>query len=443
MHVSTPHSGASNKVVRRFLSGLLVNRDFSLLWLGKSVSLLGDTIFIATLIVWITTDLARGEPWSSLAVSGVMVAFAIPQILVSPVAGVFVDRWDKRRTMIGMNAVSACLVVLLLVVEYLSIPLAWRLGAIYAVVLLVNACGRFIQPASTALLGDIVEERYLTRASSLNQTAFSIAIMVGPAIGAPMAVAFGPDWAFLIDACSFLISLLLILAIRAPRATSYEEVGQRSGFKRDLATGIRFFVKTPVLRVMAISIALVTFGEGAMNTLEIFFLTHNLHSPAAMYGFLELALGGGMVLGSAITGLLAQRIGLTRVLWSALVVFGTLTIVFSRLSSFGPGVIVIFLLGLAAAAPSVAIGPLILRETPRDLVGRASSTLNPIINVTSIVGAVIGGFVYSTLLRNFRSSLFGIGFGPLDTIFLVIGTCALCGGLYAMVNLHGRPVGGA
>ena len=87
-------SGASKK------PGLLINRDFALLWSGRSISLIGDFAFDTTLILWIATILAKGQPWAPLAVSGVLLATSIPVFFIGPIAGVFVDRWNKRQTML-------------------------------------------------------------------------------------------------------------------------------------------------------------------------------------------------------------------------------------------------------------------------------------------------------------------------------------------------------
>ncbi|HEU5367178.1 MAG TPA: MFS transporter, partial [Ktedonobacterales bacterium] len=112
-------------------SSFLINRDFGLLWGGQSISNVGDFVFDTTLILWIATIIATGQSWAPLAVSGVLVATSIPIFLVGPIAGVFVDRWDKRRTMLAMDAARAILIVLLLLVAIGKLSAAWQLGLIY------------------------------------------------------------------------------------------------------------------------------------------------------------------------------------------------------------------------------------------------------------------------------------------------------------------------
>ena len=84
--------------------GLLINRNFALLWSGQIISVVGDFVFETTLVLWIVTRIAQGQPWAPLAVSGLLLAASVPVFIIGPLAGVFVDRWDKRRTMLGMAA---------------------------------------------------------------------------------------------------------------------------------------------------------------------------------------------------------------------------------------------------------------------------------------------------------------------------------------------------
>ena len=95
-------------------SSWFINRNFTLLWIGRTISITGDFFFSTTMIFWFTTGIARGQSWVPLAVSGVALAETIPTLVVGPIAGVFVDRWDKRRTMLVMDVLRATLIALLL-----------------------------------------------------------------------------------------------------------------------------------------------------------------------------------------------------------------------------------------------------------------------------------------------------------------------------------------
>jgi Na+/melibiose symporter-like transporter len=267
-------------------------------------------------------------------------------------------------------------------------------------------------------------------------------MLIGPPLAAPLLIAFGAGTALLVNAASFGASLLTVRAIRAraPRRGAVAP-GQAADILRDLTVGWAFFRRSRVLVTVAVSAVIVMLGAGSLNALDVFFVSENLGAPAEFYGFLGAAQGAGMVVGAAGTVVLAQRIGLVRMLWGSLMALGALTLIYARLTSFVPAVAVIFALGLVIPAINVAIGPIILQVTPRELVGRVSATLNPLINAGAILGVLLGGFLYGTALRGFHAEALGLRFGPLDTIFTGAGVLCLLGGVYAMVNLTGEVLG--
>jgi hypothetical protein len=95
------HLGQPAGRLRHLARVVFINRNFALLWWGQAISSIGDYAWDTALVLWIATFLAKGRSWAPLAVSGVLLAAALPQIVVGPIAGVFVDRLDKRRTMIA------------------------------------------------------------------------------------------------------------------------------------------------------------------------------------------------------------------------------------------------------------------------------------------------------------------------------------------------------
>jgi hypothetical protein len=92
----------------------VINRDFALVWLAQALSNLGDFVFTTTLVLWVGADLLPGSSLAPLAVSGLLVTTAVPNLLVAPWAGVLVDRLPKRGVMLFMDAVRACLIVIML-----------------------------------------------------------------------------------------------------------------------------------------------------------------------------------------------------------------------------------------------------------------------------------------------------------------------------------------
>jgi MFS family permease len=152
---------------------------------------------------------------------------------------------------------------------------------------------------------------------------------------------------------------------------------------------------------------------------------------------LSTVFGVGLIAGAVAAGVLAQRIGLARTLWISTILVGALVIVYSRLTSFGAASVALVIMGIPLAALDVAGGPLLLRETPERLVGRVASLLTPLNTGATLIGAALAGYLDSSLLQHFSAHLFGMTFGPVDTIFCVAGALILVSGAYAMIGLRG------
>ena len=433
-------------------AGPFISRDFALLWSGQTISILGDFVFNTALLVWIGAVLARGASWAPLAVSGVLVAAAAPAVLIGPLAGVFVDRWDHRRTMLAMDAIRMGVVALLIPVA-IGIPLplapsgrlpvAWTLGLLYGGVFVIGACEQFFRPATLALLGGLVEEPLRPRAMGMLQGAVSVGMLVGPAVAPPLLLFFGPVWALLINAASFAVSFATIWALRRPRDLTAAQEGKapRRGFARELAAGAHFLLRSRVLRTLVMTSAIAMLGAGTLNVLDIFFTTQNLHTPVALYGLLNTALGVGLIAGSVLGVVFAQRIGLARMLCGSILVVGAFVVLYARLTSFGPAAVVLLLTGVPLAAIDVASGPLLLREAPAEMVGRVSSLMNPVVTVAALAGSALAGWLDGVVLRGFSVTALGLHFGPVDTIYMAAGVLIAASGVYALMELQGADGG--
>ncbi len=430
------HAAAMGKI-RRFL----INRDFALLCGGQAVSVLGDWVFNLTLVLWVATRIAPNQPW---AVSGVLLAASIPTLVVGPAAGVFVDRWDKRRTMLTMDAIRAGLIMTLVFLAG-SIPLITGgtfstirpLGEIYGIVALCATCSQFFAPARLALIGDVVAEPDRPRASAQELTMAYLALILGPAVAAPLFFGLGVRWALLVNTLSFLVSFLAILAIHAPPAAGSPAKGQSGRFLDEFVAGLQFFKGNRILRTILFSIVLAILGFGALDALNIFFVTKNLHVSARFFSFTTTALGVGGIVGAVLAGLFAVRLGVVRTFWLSILALGIIVLAYSRLTSFGPALVLLAVLGVPNSAANVTLGPIMLHVTPRAFIGRVSGVLMPVISAASTISIGAAGFLAGTVLHGLHARLLGSTWGPVDTIFTGTGLLTVAGGCYAMVNLRG------
>jgi MFS family permease len=419
--------------------GFLINRNFALLWGGQSVSAIGDATFTTTLVLWVVTSLAKNQPWSPLAVSGIFLAMSVPTLVAGPIAGVFADRWEKKRTLLRMDAARALLVFLLLLLAlwpFSGLP-GWQLAGIYGSVAGMNICTQFFTPARFSLLGQLVARPQLARASGLSQTTNSLATVIGPSLATLLFFAAGLTWALLLNALSFVASFCFILLIHPPRAADAQPPARP--FWHELAEGARFCVRSRVLVTLLIVGTLITLGSGALNALGVFFVTQNLHTPAQGYGFLNSAYGVGAIAGALLAGLLAQRVGIVRTFWLSLLLAGLALLCYARLSSLAPALVVVLLIGLLISAVNVVVAPLVLHTTPPELVGRVSSVLGLVLSLAAALSFSLAGLLDGALQRTLHATLFGQALGPVDTIYLGTGICVLASGLFALLTLGRLP----
>jgi MFS family permease len=422
----------------------LINRNFSLLWIGQAISDLGDMIYLVTLNLWIATVIARNQPWAPAAVSGVMIAMALPPLTLGPLAGVFVDRWNKRLTMMRMDMIRAVLLLLLIPLTGLiplpfvtePFPVFWRIGSIYGVVLAASICAQFFTPARFTILSEILPETQRAHASALEQTSSSIVKIIGPFLAAPLLFIVGVQWALVVNALSFVVSFVAIFAVRvqADSSESGEKIGQ-TNFFRELKEGMGFYRKSRLMLTMLISVLIVTLGVGAFDALLVFFFQKNLHAPTSLFGTLPMAVGVGSVLGAILAAGLVKRLGSARILWLSLYIVGFLLILFSRQSTLWLALVLLCLMGLPLGALNTALGPLLMRTIPHEIMGRVMSVFATSQTLSNLISVSLAGLL-GTLLVGLRVNLLGLTFGTYDTIYIGTGLLFLLGAFYAMVNLR-------
>jgi MFS family permease len=432
--------------LRRLAATVFINPNFGRLWWGQAISSVGDFAWDTALVLWIATYVAAGQSWAPLAVSGLILAAALPQIVVGPIAGVFVDRWDKRRTIMRMLALQTVIALALFIVAAgvpmpvigrHPLPLLWELGVIYVDVALLTICAQFVLPAQLALVKDIVPQAKQDQALEASQAIQGLAIILGPPVAAALVFGLGIQWALLLNALSFIVALVVTRAIAAPASASSLAPGETGHFSREFLAGIGYVLGHGILRTILVAEVLAWLGFGSLQALGYFFITENLHAAAGDYGYLGSVFGVGAIVGAVGVTIFGQRLGLARLLWTGLITSGIFVIVLSHLTSLYPALGAAFCFGVTATAILVTAGPLALDATQREFVGRVTAVLNPVGRLAALISVILAGYLVSTVLRGFHATVFGITFGPVNAVFSGTGALAVLGGLYARFSLRG------
>lgn len=229
------------------------NRSFRQLWLGQIVSQMGDwfnTIALYTIILQLTG--------SGRDVGLLLVARFVPSFLFGPVAGVVADRFSRQRIMIVSDLLRAVVVL-----GFLFVRRADQLWIIYVLTVLQLGLSTFFEPAKTAAIPSIVEDRELVAANAISSVTWSAMLTIGAALGGIMTSAFGTDVSFVLDAATYLLSAALIASIRVPKRKKRERqklsLGRILGITETME-GIRYVKDRP--RVLALLLVKPAWGLG-------------------------------------------------------------------------------------------------------------------------------------------------------------------------------------
>jgi MFS family permease len=368
----------------------LRQRNFALLWMGGLISVIGDWILATGLPIYVLL-----LTHSVLATSGILIAGRLPSLLFGAVAGVFVDRWDRKQIMLVCNILFA-----LWLVPLLFVTSADRLWIVYVVSFVASAIEQFFVPAQNALLPTLVSQDQLVAANSLNSLSSNLARLVGPALGGLIAGVFGLPGMVWGDAASFLMACALLAFIHA-KPTSAERAEARasgsawSAFWQEWRDGLRLVRRERTLAVLFSFQAITNLGEGVFGILFIVFVNRVLHGGASQVGLLMSAQGIGALIGSVLVGWLGSRLLAPRWIGCCTVAFGLIDLAIFNSPAFFPVFLLTFALFVLVGIPGVAgftgVAALQQTATPDAYRGRVSSTFFTTGAVLALLGTTIAG----------------------------------------------------
>ena len=361
-----------------------------LLWGGQTVSEMGSAITQLALPLTAVVLLKATTFEVGLLTSAATLAFAV----IALPAGALVDRRPKRRVMI------ACDVARLLIVG--SVPVTWAvgvltLGQLYAVAVTAGVCTVFFDVSYQSYVPALLRQERLVDANGKLGASQSFAQLVGPGLGGGLVGAFGAPWAMAADALSYLVSVVSLFGIRIREPGEQpgaDPAGARSGLRAEIAEGLRFVVRDPILRKIVACTGTANLFSAIATAVEILFLIRVLHVRPAYTGLLFAIAAVGGVAGGAASGRIAKRVGSARVIWFSILVLGA--------PSFLPALaepgwsVALYPIGFAFsffASVVYNVAQVSYRQAlcPPRLMGRMNAAVRWIVWGTLPLGGVIGG----------------------------------------------------
>jgi len=322
---------------------VLRQRNFALLWFGGLISITGDWALNVALPFYVYQMTG-----SALATGLMFMVRTLPGVLLGSIAGVFVDRWDRRRMMVVVNLLATLLVLLLLVVR--SATWLWM---VYLVAFAESSIMQFFGPAEKALLPRLVAEKHLVTANSLSALNASLGMLVGPAIGGALMGWTGLTSVVLFDSASYLIAGIMIFliswspekALKKPETTGALRIWL--GIWRDWLEGLRLVRQSRPIATLFIAVTIAMLGEGIIQALLVLFVKL-LKGGAAEFGWLLTLRGLGGLLGGLIFGKIGTSVQPQRLFPWTLVGMGLLLLVMFNNPVLVLALILLCLVGILA-----------------------------------------------------------------------------------------------
>ena len=351
------------------------NRNYRNLWLGQVVSEIGDhfnTIAVFSLVLQNTN--------SGFAVSGVMLARAIPMLLAGPLAGVSLDRFDRRKLMLASDLFRAAIAILFMLA--ISADRTWL---VYLLSALLMGASPFFTSGRSAILPAIVNQEELHTANTMTQTTQWTTTAIGSFLGGTSAALYGFEAAFFLNALSFLFSAWSVSQLRgeftARREVSLNETKVMKPW-HEYVEGLRYIRSIPlVFALMMVGVGWAG-GGGAAQVLFSLFGERVFHRGAAGIGELWGVAGLGLVVGGIVAHRIMPRLSFAAYKRTVAIVYilhGASYVLFSLMTSYGWALFFLALSRAAVAISSVLNMTLLLRHTSDEYRGRVFATLETLV----------------------------------------------------------------
>ena len=358
--------------------------DFWKFWLGQAISSLGDSFsgFVLPLLVYNLTGSAI-----NLAISAV--AYFLPYLLFGLFIGAWADRMDRKRLMIFVDVGRAVVLATIPLLATFNLLTVWW---IYATGFLTSTLGIFFDSAQFAAIPSLVEKQDdLVTANGRIEASYSAARIIGPLL-AGVLVAFMPIYDLIfIDAASFLLSAFSLVLIT--RSFNVIKERPRTSVRQDVAEGIKYVLKHPVLRNISLMMAIVNFVTASLSAQRILFAKEHLQASDTQIGFIYSVSSVGVILLSLLAGRLRKRWPFSKVALGALMTQGMLTVVLASTTYFWAALPIWALMSGVGILFNINTGSLRQAIAPNHMLGRVRSIAGVLAWSAIPLGALLGGWI--------------------------------------------------
>jgi MFS transporter, DHA3 family, macrolide efflux protein len=348
---------------------VLFNPDFFLLWVGRLISQIGDKFYSIALAWWIL------QKTNSPVIMGLlMVASALPGVLLAPLAGAWIDRWYRKPVIIIADVIRGLAVIAVAVLAILNMLEVWH---VFAVAVVISLGAAFYDPTVQAIVPQIVPEEDLPKANSFNQLIGGISMVLGPVFGA-LAVSFlGFTTVFLVNGLSYLVSAGCGSIMKIPLVM---RVAVTKSAWDDIRAGMGFLARQKQTLIVIGIIGIVHFFYGGLIVALPFLARETAGNGVRNLGYFETFLGLGLLLGSIYHGMMKNKGTLgNRYLFRFVMGLGSCLLMIGLVKSLRVGtpipyLVVMASIGVCVAQAAIYWQTILQTNTPDEMAGRVFST---------------------------------------------------------------------
>jgi predicted MFS family arabinose efflux permease len=349
---------------------------FIVLWLSEAVSLVGDRILMVALVV-----LVYEQTHSAASVGLLAMIKALPALLLGTLAGVFVDRWSHKWTMVVSNLLQGLLVLL--------IPLTGSIEVIFATYLGMAVVSQFFIPARSATIPDLVPEKVLLSANSLFAMAFVGAIALGPAIGGWITERFGLNTAFYVDSLTFFVPALAVGCMTIPAAHRKMATRSLGGEWRE---GLGLIRERADIRSALILIGAAALQIASLSVLGILLASEKMGTGVAGFGGMMSFTGIGMLGGAILLNVVKPHLPRVQMAAGGAILSGAGMLSMALANSLAWGMLSALVIGLGFVTVQ-ANAQTILQGAPENLRGRALGMGQAVMGSVTFLAAALAGLL--------------------------------------------------
>ena len=398
-------------------------KKFLFIWIGQFLSLITSSAVNFAIIIWLSLHYGSAQVLAYGAIAGML-----PAAVIGPFAGVYIDRWDRKKTMIFSDAFVALCTLAMSISFYVGFESLWL---IYIMLGLRSVGSAFHMPAMQASIPMIAPQEELLRISGINQVIQSISSIAGPALGA-LAITLMPIGnVLLLDIIGAVFGIVSLLLVHIPNPTLTEKM--KTSFRQvwaDLGEGFAEIFRTKGLGAVFIFSTMVTFFIMPIAVLFPLLTLNHFGGGKFEISVVEIVWGVGMLVGGSLIGIFKPSL-------SKIVIMNVMYIILGislSLSGYIPSTTFYFFIvltalgGIAAAVYNACFMTVIQEQVRPEAMGRVFSMYFSIVVIPTVIGLLGTGWA---------ADQFGVG-----NIFIVLGALIAMVGIISFFNKPLMSLGG-